>query len=143
MTRFDYYEDLSICDHFHVPGLRAVGWLDPYHDFDKGEVPEGVRLKLAELLQQGTWHPFPCMGGLVCGLCEGVHGQQNLFIPWDSVIFVAPDLIGHSIAEHDYRPPAVFQEAVLACPPMLSEEYLSQVRSLGITDQVLERVWRY
>lgn len=142
MLRYHYYPDLAVCDYFHVPGLRAIGWLDPFHEFERGEVPEAFRLKLSQLLLK-AWHPFPYSGGQVCGMCEGIYGQQNLFVPCDSCIFVAPDLIGHYIAEHNYRPPTVFQEAVAACPPMLSDDYFELLTRKGITDEALARVWRY
>jgi hypothetical protein len=57
-----------------------------------------------------------------------VLGQNNLFIPGDGLLYVAPSTIIHYIDSHDYLPPIEFIDAVLRCPRMRSMEYLKAIR---------------
>ena len=43
-------------------------------------------------------------------------GANNLFVPGEGLIYVAPSMIAHYIDAHAYDPPAVFWEAVMKCP---------------------------
>ena len=56
---------------------------------------------------------------------------RNLFVPYDGVIYVAPEGIKHYIACHQYRPPDVFVEAVVNCPPQKSAEYQQLLLECG------------
>jgi hypothetical protein len=58
-------------------------------------------------------------------------GVYNLFVPGKKCVYVAPELVLHYIDAHDYSPPKVFQKAVLACPRMLSRDYLHAVVKNG------------
>jgi hypothetical protein len=49
----------------------------------------------------------------------------------DRLLAVAPSLILHSMDAHEYAPPAAFCEAVLACPPMRSMDYLRAILKNG------------
>lgn len=60
-------------------------------------------------------------------------GSENLFVPGHGLLYVAPSLIVHFIAVHGYQPPPAFCAAVLACPPMGSEDYLQAISSNGPT----------
>ncbi len=65
------------------------------------------------------------MGLHECDLCQfaGERGKANVFIPYRGKIYICPELITHYINAHHYQPPAIFCEAVLACPPMDSMAY--------------------
>jgi hypothetical protein len=63
-------------------------------------------------------------------------GVLNLYVPYQGKIFVSPSLIAHDLDAHDldahdYAPPEDHQEAVLACPPMRSMEYLKAMVKNG------------
>ncbi|WP_146209646.1 hypothetical protein [Vitiosangium sp. GDMCC 1.1324] len=51
-----------------------------------------------------------------------------MWIPSAHHLFIAPELIVHYITAHGYRPPDTFIEAVLACPPQKSPEYIERLR---------------
>jgi hypothetical protein len=128
--------------------LIAVGWLEPGHDYQRGEVlPEFVR-KLVDLLVD-PWQPAVALGRHSCGFCRFTGGPtsicfgsvavntvvkigvSNLWLPADGFLFVAPSLILHYMDSHGYSPPVAFQEAAIACPPMRSMEYLKAVLKNG------------
>jgi hypothetical protein len=50
-------------------------------------------------------------------------GANNLYVPADGCVYVAPSMIAHYVDVHSYEPPAVFWEAVMNCPEMGSETY--------------------
>jgi hypothetical protein len=51
----------------------------------------------------------------------------NLFVPSERAVFVAPELVVHSIEMHSSCPPAEFVAAVMAFPPMNSEAFHSAI----------------
>ena len=140
MIQYDYFPDLTPCVCYDAENLVAVGWLDPYHEFATGDVPAPFLDKLRQLLPSG-WHPFPYSAGQDCGLCDGVYRNQSLFVPAGNGFMVAPELIDHYIVCHGYQPPAEFQAAVLACPPMLSDEYFDELELRGYKVAQPERIY--
>lgn len=129
-----WYADLAECDYFstcHSSFLRAVGWLERGKSYTSGTVDLQVLNKLTEL-HRDAWEPCSFMGLHGCDLClsEGEMGHTNLFVPGDGFLFVCPELILHYIKGHQYSPPVEFCEAVLACPPMNSGDYLKVVEPL-------------
>lgn len=130
------------------PKLLAVGWLEPGHEFPCGEVGNEFVSKLVDLLVN-PWQPAVVMGRHKCGFCrfsggpcsfrlansatssEIRIGVSNLWLPANGFLFVAPSLIVHYIDSHGYLPPAEFQKAVIACPPMRSMEYLKAILKNG------------
>jgi hypothetical protein len=113
--------------------FRAVGWLEHSQPFPTGPVDAAVYARLVELLKD-PWRPYVTMGFHRCDLClyAGDHtGNRELFVPGDGVIYVAPELIGHYMNAHGYRPPDEFCKAVLACPPMRSMPYLKALMANG------------
>jgi hypothetical protein len=74
------------------------------------------------------------MGFHCCEFCpprsDGrfTRGHRNVWIPADSVVYVAPELILHYIEAHGYRPPDEFITAVIACPEQGSETYRERMR---------------
>jgi hypothetical protein len=127
-----WFEDLAACDYFsfHLPALRAIGWLERGKPFSVGEVQPEVYAALREMTT-APWRPVTMMGWHSCDLClyePATHGSDNLFIPGDGVIYVCPALITHYMNVHAYQPPAPFCRAVLECPSMGSTAYLRAVQ---------------
>lgn len=58
-------------------------------------------------------------------------GVNNVFVPGNDCLFVAPSLIIHYIDAHRYCPPLAFQEAVTASPEMRSVAYLKAILANG------------
>ncbi len=128
--------------------LIAVGWLEPGHEYRHGEVGQKFLRSVAALLVD-PWQPGIWMGRQSCGFCrftggppvfrcgspanslEVQMGVSNLWLPADGFLYVAPSLILHYLDSHGYAPPAEFQEAVFACPPMRSMEYLKAILKHG------------
>lgn len=147
-----YFADLKPCLYFcssfrsyiscrFEKSLLAVGWLDSRHKHAHGSVSESFVARLAALLVI-PWEPCHFMGWHDCELCRSSFGPlqisvknmrvnigiTNLFVPGDDKVFVAPSMILHYIDAHEYYPPEVFQNAVMACPEMGSAEYLDAIR---------------
>jgi hypothetical protein len=58
-------------------------------------------------------------------------GITNLFVPGKSVVYVAPSLMLHYMADHGYVPPQAFCDALLSCPPIGSEAYYEAFEQNG------------
>ncbi len=142
-----WYADLGPIDYFPFPdatALRAVGWLDGEHPFDKGPTSAEDFEKLCRLLVE-PWQPVAAAGRHECELCSHTAGpallryrglevrlgSANLFVPAQRELFVAPSLIVHYIDAHHYRLPERFLAAVRACPPMRSMEYKRALLAAG------------
>lgn len=127
-----YYPDLAACDYFGsgvAETLRAVGWLDADHAVPQGDVSRPWMLELTNALV-APWQPYSFAGSHECELCrftggpttfglDGVEapiGVSNLFVPTESVVFVAPSMVLHYIDSHGYAPPLEFQTALENCP---------------------------
>jgi len=135
-----FFNDLSVCDFLPSGdglGFLAIGWLEPGHQYGRGEVRKDFFLKLCALLQHPWQPPVPCGGIHRCGFCRfsgggelafggyRYSGSSNrlLFVPDGSRVFVAPAGVPHYIDAHEYCPPAEFQQAVMNCPEMGSAKY--------------------
>jgi hypothetical protein len=131
-----WFEDLSPCTYFPAEAkLVAVGWLERGTPYSTGAVDRRVYDVLAEI-RKNPWQPFACAGMHECDLCcfhPEARGAANLFIPANGNIYVCPELIVHYMNAHGYAPPSVFCNAVLACPPMRSMQYLKAIRECGGT----------
>lgn len=130
------------------PKLIAVGWLEPGHDYRRGDVDGEFVKKLVEILVD-PWQPAAAGGGHPCGFCRLSGGPAsfrladsiasptvelgiaNVWIPADGFLYVAPSLILHYIDAHGYSPPLEFQAAVLACPPMRHMDYFKAILKNG------------
>lgn len=140
-----HFPDLSPCGYFSGVSddrLIAVGWLESGHDYTSGELSDSVVSRLTELLVN-PWQPSIAMGQHDCSFCRFSGGPRtftfnnstiemgisNLFIPTKDQIFVAPSLIVHYMDAHNYAPPDVFCDAVMACPEMRSMPYLKAIRN--------------
>lgn len=126
-----HYEDLTPCTYWgNRTSLLAVGWLESA-PFARGKVDSEVMNRLRELLES-AWQPSFCPGSHECKLCGGSEGHRNLFVPTQSGVLVAPELIVHYMEEHGYLPPAEFLEGVLNCPRQNSPEYFKALRFSGL-----------
>ncbi|MVN87885.1 hypothetical protein GO986_14075 [Deinococcus sp. HMF7620] len=141
------FKDLSPLTYFGKGAaevLVAVGWLGRNSAFTRSDVDFAFMTALVTHLQS-PWQPVAAGGFHRCELCrlneappsllyQGTRfflGSSNLFIPNDGKIFCAPSLSAHSIDAHDYRPPGIFMQAVLACPPMTSMAYRKRLLACG------------
>lgn len=120
-----WFEDLSEYSYSLASGLRGVrnvGWLGCGHDFPRGDVPGRVLDVLTSLAVGGVRQ---MRGVHLCELCDGLEkrvatpygrillGTAEIWIPDPDqlVVYAAPDMIIHYIADHSYRPPDVFVRA--------------------------------
>jgi hypothetical protein len=138
-----FIEDLSPCMYVasslaEGEKLKAVGWLGWGHAYKQRQLqlPETPFGRLLRLLVD-PWEPICFMGRHECEFCpeENVQntigrdgllvyfGANNLYVPANGCIYVAPSMIAHYVDIHSYEPPAVFWEAVMNCPEMGSETY--------------------
>ncbi|RYG62852.1 hypothetical protein EON80_22345 [bacterium] len=142
-----WYPDLSTED---VSKFLNVGWLSSEHPFPQGEVTETEFEKLCELLVN-PWNPAYPVGVHLCELCRfsggnGVtrfkdfqiagYSKFDLYVPGQGIIYVAPSSIAHSVDAHQYLPPRIFLDAVMACPPMRSVDYFRALLANGGRDLV-------
>jgi len=126
--------DLAPCNYLPLdcPALVAVGWLSEDSEFLCGPVSPEFFHKLKALCVE-PWQPVVAAGLHSCELCQfdAPSFSDNVFVPYQGQIFVAPVAIVHYIATHHYLPPPVFIEAVVACPPTRSMEYKKALLSNG------------
>jgi hypothetical protein len=123
-----YYEDLSLYAYIireAAPNVLNVGWLEASHPYPKGEVSEEFLDRLFELCQSPVNRT---RGWQECQFCEKasfgvrvVRGDRELVLGSaeirvageGGVIYAAPNMIYHYVADHGYRPPDAFIEAVM------------------------------
>ena len=128
-----YFPDLSPCTYFPRQEARliAIGWLDPGSEYQKGSVSEDFFNSLAALLED-PWQPVIWAGFHSCSFCRLTNlykdhelkvGSDNLFIPANDQVYVAPSMIEHYIDRHEYQPPLEFQEAVMLSAGMSRTDY--------------------
>ena len=119
----------------------AVGWIQRNDEFTTGATPEGFAGALLEFCREphtvcAVRHRRPCP---ICGeqIAVTVGGQTvdlggaEVRVLGDEEIFAAPDLIYHYVAEHGYRPPPLFVQAVLQGPQPGTPEHRVLVRTLN------------
>ena len=126
---------MSCCLYFPLEkphNLLALGWLEEGHPYQIGSVAEPFYLRLKELFND-PWQPVICMGIHKCPFCQfdEACGTNNLFVPFDGDIFVAPELIQHYVSCHHYQPPDNFIGAIQECPDTNSMEYKRKLLKNG------------
>jgi hypothetical protein len=113
-----FYRDLTPYEYKPKPGQEAmlnVGWLAWGHAFNRGPVSD----EFASTLQKLAESPVNlCRGFHICDLCrsrdDAPRGNGEVRVRVASgVIYAAPALIWHYVAEHQYLPPQEFIDAVL------------------------------
>jgi hypothetical protein len=141
-----FYPDGSSYQHFlsvPVDCVKTVGWLGSGSEFNRGAVPKEFLDKLLLIIctRKKTFdaHANVLRGIEPCGLCNvlieckcavgsnpsTMLGMSELWIPTDcGQLLVSPSLIFHYIAEHQYRPPSEFIDAVNAVD--VSTEFCAQ-----------------
>lgn len=104
-----------------------VGWLGTEHSFPTGEVDLIILNKLRSLrLTRGGVNILFARGVSTCPLCKKIIsiprvdksdfllGISEIWIPFNGKVYASPDMILHFISEHSYKPPQIFEKAVLA-----------------------------
>lgn len=128
-----YYSDLSQYKNQKqfVPELFKdilnIGWISSEYDFPTGEVKPTLLIKIKDLLcTQGGVNVTFSRGISRCPVCnkiveiprEGIStlqlGISEIWIPYEGKIFASPDMIFHHISDHMYKPPQIFERAILA-----------------------------
>jgi hypothetical protein len=127
-----YYPDLSESRRAYplkLPFNKVlhVGWLAKGHEYPTGETDAAVIGKLKVLAELPRTPKIQTLGFHPCHFCDNrfIHvtcvqrevplGSAELLIPsTHDVVYTTPDLVIHYIAEHGYRPPDEFIEAVKA-----------------------------
>ena len=151
-----YFEDLSVYTYssFFRPtanssnrNVRAlnVGWLDEQYPFPQGEVAAEFITRLFSWCERPTnlyrgHHTcqFCRRQAAVRSACDIVlpngNGEIHVFASND-VVFVAPTLIGHYVAAHQYLPPPEFILAINARMPSSAVKRANRVRRLGTDEE--------
>lgn len=105
-----YYEDLTPYTYSRNRHNELnIGWLDNKHDFEKGEVPDGLleRLECAEEVDRHK-------GSHSCEICGGAHSSTVKIVYGKDKSYKFPQMITHYISEHKYRPPQEFIDLVMS-----------------------------
>ncbi|OJY25734.1 MAG: hypothetical protein BGO98_34510 [Myxococcales bacterium 68-20] len=123
-----HYPDLGTeCQIARGPRVRAVGWLAAGLDFGCGEIDGKVVEVLTHLREEG-WVHIAMPGIHECELCHQAREARNILVPSRDVLYVAPAMVIHYIAEHAYLPPSEFCAAVLGCPAPTTDAYYEELR---------------
>jgi len=141
-----YFDDLSpyAYERMAAPRVMAknVGWLDSAHEFPKAPASPGL---LDALWEYCLILVTPTRGLHPCGLCDSApnvfeRGGTKLLLGSaetrvfgsEGEVFAAPNLIYHYVAEHQYRPPPAFTQAVASGPRPGTEAYKQALDGLGV-----------
>ncbi|MEV5527899.1 hypothetical protein [Streptomyces prunicolor] len=127
LSPYDYSDDVDETGEGAGSGVSPlnVGWLAEGHAFPRGDVPEGFVEALLELAKD-TVNVY--RGMHFCDFCPTFQeARQNVrfrdvFIGSGEVhvlggegrVYATPALVVHYVADHGYRPPQEFVDAVLA-----------------------------
>jgi hypothetical protein len=145
-----YFPDLSPCRYFNglwLDRLVAIGWLEPGHEYQKGEVSKDFLNALAILLKD-PWEPLMALGYHCCSFCrlkaefstykdhELPLGARNVHIIGKDQLYIAPSLIEHYIESHEYQPPLEFQDAVMLAARARKKDYEKKLKKV-FKDQIL------
>lgn len=137
--------DLELCryhrgpldaDSWRVP-LRAVGWLESGHAYNRGPTPIDLVERIGALVDKAerVFQQYHFRGLHDCTLCKPgdrdahlLRSHINLLIPSEHVVFACPAGIVHYLSVHSYLPPHDFVDAVQECPPYGSPQYFEALR---------------
>lgn len=133
-------------DLFDSGPVKSVGYLWSGHPCTKGKIESAILQRLVDLAQKPL---VDACGYHECnlGICflrpasgQPVFkyrgrtlylGSSEIFIPDDSAVYCAPNLILHYIRDHHYLPPAAFCAAALNCPDPDSQEYRERIKRIA------------
>ena len=73
-----------------------------------------------------TWWPA-FAGPHNCELCAAHLDSGEIIVPAGELLFVAPTMVAHYVAQHEYLPPLAFVRAVMACPEPGTSAYAEAV----------------
>jgi hypothetical protein len=124
-----YFPDLSEYSYLGVSAgdapLINVGWLARGHLFPTSHPPDAA---LIDALLRLSLRPAElCRGFHVCDICAEttgplcveafgrpiVLGNGEVRVEGDGVVYVAPTLVAHYVAAHEYAPPPAFAAAAI------------------------------
>lgn len=136
-----HYPDLSeykpAMNHFLKPftfkEVLTIGWLENGQPYTQGNVDDIIVLKLREMLASSKTNINRMRGIHRCDFCPSsgtdhelrvrhphlprtiLLGMSELWLPTQTeIIYAAPTLIYHYITEHNYHPPDVYLDTVMA-----------------------------
>jgi hypothetical protein len=128
---------------FGRPPTKAIGWLGFGHEFSTAE----PSVELLDLLSEYCSVSIALMrGGHDCEFCPTgtarlarrkgyalLLGVSEIRVfSRDGQIYAAPTLIYHYVADHHYKPPNEFLQALREGPQPPSKEYLDMLTALGL-----------
>lgn len=110
-----YYQDLTPYTYGRSLDKNSVniGWLDPKHDFQKGDVDKEIIEKIKNLPEAERYKGYH-----FCEFCQTedrfkkARTSVNKRITYNGVTYHFPGLLDHYIEVHNYLPPQEFLEAV-------------------------------
>lgn len=108
-----YFKDLERVERSFGVIMVKVGWLDKGQPYTEGVAPKEFVEKLKRIplgVHTKGWHD--------CPFCNDAKSssQYQLRIGKSLVVYDAPQMILHYIAEHNYLPPQEFIDAVMNYP---------------------------
>lgn len=141
-----YFEDLSdycYSSYFARPGTKSVGWLARGHEFPTAELKE----EILDLIWLYCSFPVGQMRGFhLCEFCpKGTCVQferngQRMFLgsaeirvfALNGLVYAAPTLLYHYVADHHYRPPPEFLKALREGPRPPNQGFFDCLANLGL-----------
>jgi len=135
LTRYEYWDDVVTDDALNI------GWLDGQHPYPTGDTSIEFQTRLLMFCKgvvNGTrgWHECEfCPAKPYDPMAENdldPLGTAEIRVFHKGRIYAAPNLIYHYVAEHHYRPPEEFIDAVLNAPIPSSSEYEQLITTLDI-----------
>lgn len=137
-SRYSYFEE------FYRPNTVNIGWIDLSKPFAKKKPPLSL---VRRLLDYAKVSVALARGAHFCELCgsssyaEGFGDEEvRLFLgkaemrvfSQAGIIYAAPNLIYHYVADHHYAPPEEFVEAIFACPAPPDHAYFDKLKELDL-----------
>jgi hypothetical protein len=132
MTYFADGSPYSFAQTGEARPLVNIGWLDDGHSYPTGIVPGDLVARLARLCRNGVQRSRGFHRCGFCGQAEGAppmpttsrdgHGEfivgaaEIRVTDQADVTFAAPDMIIHYVADHGYKPPDEFLDALRSQP---------------------------
>lgn len=117
-----YFPDLSPYTYISIETRSVnVGWLDAEHSFSVVTPDEHLIAKLELYCQHPVHQTF---GIHLCDLCKNASGFAEIRVfGRGERTYAAPTLIKHYVAEHHYRPPDEFLQALQEGPVPGTTDY--------------------